>query len=90
MTTRPGPEDLLGAAEIGRLLGGLSRQRVQQLVSDEDFPKPIARLDKGKIWWRADVERWATENRPPSALARQPAAGDGQPPVRQAATGPDS
>ena len=74
MTTRPGPEDLVGAAEIALLLGGLSRQRVQQLVRTAGFPEPVARLDMGKVWWRDDVERWAAENRPAS---RRPDPGDG-------------
>lgn len=67
VTIRPGPDDLVGAAEIARLLGDLSRQRVQQLVRTEGFPEPVARLDMGKVWLRADVERWAAENRPPAA-----------------------
>ena len=68
MTTRPGPDDLVGAAEIARLLGDLSRQRVQQLVRTDGFPEPVARLDMGKVWWRADVERWAETNRPSPGL----------------------
>jgi predicted DNA-binding transcriptional regulator AlpA len=50
---------LVGSAEIGRMLGGLSRQRVQQLISRPDFPKPEVVLDMGKVWKRADIERWA-------------------------------
>jgi predicted DNA-binding transcriptional regulator AlpA len=49
---------LVGAAEIGRLLG-VSRQRVQQLVSRDGFPKPEAVLEMGKVWKRSDVEAWA-------------------------------
>lgn len=66
MTTRPGSDDLVGAAEIARLLGDLSRQRVQQLVRTYGFPEPVARLDMGKVWWRVDVERWRAEHRPSS------------------------
>ena len=51
--------ELAGAAEIGRMLGGISRQRVQQLVSRPDFPEPFEVLDMGKVWKRADVEAWA-------------------------------
>ena len=69
MTTRPGPDDLVGAAEIARLLGGLSRQRVQQLIGTEGFPEAIVRLDMGKVWFRPEVEQWAAENRP--ATSRQ-------------------
>lgn len=50
---------LAGAAEIGRMLGGISRQRVQQLISSDDFPAPEAELDMGKVWKRADVVAWA-------------------------------
>ena len=50
---------LAGAAEIGRMLGGISRQRVQQIVNSDDFPAPEAELDMGKVWKRADVEAWA-------------------------------
>lgn len=49
---------LVGSAEIGRLLG-VSRQRVQQLVSRPDFPEPEVVLDMGKVWRKADVLAWA-------------------------------
>ena len=48
----------VGAAEIGRMLG-VSRQRVQQLVSRPDFPRPEVVLEMGKVWRRGDIERWA-------------------------------
>lgn len=50
---------LVGSQEIGALLGGLSRQRVQQLISRSDFPAPDVVLAMGKVWKRADVEAWA-------------------------------
>lgn len=49
---------LVGAAEIGRMLG-VSRQRVQQLINRDDFPKPDVVLEMGKVWKRADVVAWA-------------------------------
>lgn len=49
---------LVGSAEIGRMLG-VGRQRVQQLISRDDFPAPEVVLDMGKVWKRADVEAWA-------------------------------
>jgi len=49
---------LVGAAEIGRMLG-VSRQRVQQLVSRDGFPEPEAVLEMGKVWKRSNVEEWA-------------------------------
>lgn len=62
MTSKPSG-DLMGAAEIGRLLG-VSRQRVQQLVNTTGFPEPAAVLDMGKVWHTDDVRRWADEHRP--------------------------
>lgn len=50
---------LVGPAEIGRMLGDISRQRVQQLIAADDFPAPEVKLDMGKVWKRADVVTWA-------------------------------
>jgi prophage regulatory protein len=50
---------LVGSAEIGRMLGGISRQRVQQIVNSDDFPEPDVVLEMGKVWKRADVVAWA-------------------------------
>lgn len=50
---------LVGSAEIGRMLGGLSRQRVQQLIGRPDFPAPEVTLEMGKVWQRAAVVAWA-------------------------------
>jgi len=52
---------LVGAAEIGRMLG-VSRQRVQQLIKRDDFPEPDVVLEMGKVWKRAEVEAWAREH----------------------------
>jgi prophage regulatory protein len=52
---------LVGSAEIRRMFG-VSRQRVQQLVSRDDFPEPEAVLDMGKVWKRAAVETWARDH----------------------------
>jgi predicted DNA-binding transcriptional regulator AlpA len=61
--------EFVGAAEIADLLGGVSRQRVQQIVSRADFPKPDHELRMGKVWRSADVERWITEHRADSGSA---------------------
>lgn len=50
--------DLVGAQEIGQMLG-VSRQRVQQLIAARDFPAPLAHLAMGKVWRGSDVEAWA-------------------------------
>jgi prophage regulatory protein len=55
----PAPRHLVGAAEISQMLGGLSRQRVQQIINRRDFPKPYDELAMGKVWRRPAVEAWA-------------------------------
>jgi hypothetical protein len=62
---------LVGAAEIGRMLG-VSRQRVQQLAGREDFPEPDVVLEMGKVWKRADIVKWARDRGRPVA-ADEPA-----------------
>lgn len=52
------PDELVGATEIARLLG-ISRQRVYQLRDAQVFPEPTARLARGALWSRAEVEAWA-------------------------------
>jgi predicted DNA-binding transcriptional regulator AlpA len=54
----------MGAHEIRTRLGGISRQRVYQLTSRPDFPKPVADLRQGKVWLTGDVEAWMVERRP--------------------------
>lgn len=56
-------EELVGTAEVAELLG-LTRQRVQQLTRDADFPAPIAKLSAGWIWRRSDVEQWLRDRGP--------------------------
>jgi len=51
---------LLGAAELGALLG-VSRARVTQLMAKSWFPEPVARLKLGGIWELADIERMASQ-----------------------------
>lgn len=53
---------VVGADEIGELLGGLSRQRVSQLTARTDFPKALAPLKMGRVWRYDDVADWAREH----------------------------
>jgi prophage regulatory protein len=53
----------VGAKEI-ELWFGVSRQRVQQLITRPDWPAPCVVLSMGKIWLREDVETWAARHRP--------------------------
>jgi hypothetical protein len=52
---------LVGAAEIGRMFA-ISRQRVYQLTSRDDFPTPVAVLAQGKVWSHEDVVSYARRN----------------------------
>ena len=53
-------EELVGSHEI-RLMLGVTRQRVNQLVNQKGFPDPVARLAQGQVWRRRDVVRWAQD-----------------------------
>ena len=64
-----GPK-FVGAKEIQRRLG-VSRQRVQQLMTRSDWPAPYEVLSMGKIWLHEDVEAWIARHRP-----ELPPAGD--------------
>ena len=50
----------MGSHEI-RVMLGVTRQRVNQLVNQKGFPDPVARLAQGQVWRRRDVERWAQQ-----------------------------
>lgn len=57
--------NLVGSKEIQELLG-VSRQRVDQLSKSPGFPSPVASLASGRIWLRADIERWAKGPKEPT------------------------
>lgn len=68
----PAPE-YVGIAEIAELLG-VSRQRVDQLQSRQDFPAPVARLAAGPVWRKGDLSTFADgwqrkAGRPPKEAA---------------------
>ena len=56
--------DLVGAAEIRVMLGGISKQRVYVITSHRNFPEPVADLVQGKVWRRSDVVAWIRQHRP--------------------------
>jgi predicted DNA-binding transcriptional regulator AlpA len=58
MPTDDHAERMLGNAELGRLLG-VTRQRVSQIVSGPDFPRPRFTLIMGSVWALDDVQEWA-------------------------------
>lgn len=54
--------DLVGAAEVARLLG-VTRQRVDALArTHASFPEPAATIAAGRIWLRQDIEEWASRD----------------------------
>jgi predicted DNA-binding transcriptional regulator AlpA len=51
--------DLVGVAEVAKMLG-ITRQRVDQIVrAHPDFPEPVAELAAGRVWMKKDVRAWA-------------------------------
>jgi len=57
------PDQLVGASEIGEMLG-ITRQRVDQLArTDDNFPEPEATIGRGvRVWSREGVEKWARDS----------------------------
>ena len=51
----------IGPHEIAVMLG-VTRQRVMQLRSRDDFPKPWATLATGHIWRAEDIAAWAEKD----------------------------
>jgi predicted DNA-binding transcriptional regulator AlpA len=50
-------EELAGLAEIAEILR-VSRSTAARYAERADFPAPIGRLGRGRIWRRRDVEKW--------------------------------
>ena len=57
------PENLVGLSDISRLLD-VTMRTTQKYVERDDFPEPFGRIAAGRVWLRADVERWAKETLP--------------------------
>ncbi len=51
-------EDLVTGAEAARRMG-VSRERLRQLSSREDFPQPLGVLGRATVWRDGDVAAWA-------------------------------
>jgi predicted DNA-binding transcriptional regulator AlpA len=54
-------QPVVGTGEIAEMVG-ISRQRVNQILGEGNFPPPLARLAKGPVWRRGDIVRWAQED----------------------------
>lgn len=57
------PDGLAGFAEVMAILA-VSKRTARKYVERSDFPAPVDRLATGRVWRRADVERWGRENLP--------------------------
>ncbi len=55
--------ELVSRAEVAEMLGVTTRT-VQRYTERPDFPKPLGRLATGRVWRRADIERWAKKTLP--------------------------
>jgi len=79
--------DILGVTEAAQLLG-VSRQRLAQLASRDDFPEPMVRLAAGPVWLRSSIEwferRWLRKPGRPAKPAK-PAQRSMAPPPRAGA-----
>lgn len=52
----------VGPGEIAEMVG-LSRQRVDQLSRQRDFPEPWAELKTGRVWKDSEIEEWDRERK---------------------------
>lgn len=62
MTPRVNSEDLVGAAEIARILGLSHHNSVTTYLRRySDFPRPVVDLSESRVrlWLRPEVEAWA-------------------------------
>ncbi len=50
--------ELVVQLDIAKRLG-VTKQRVAQLVTRDDFPSPLGVLGRSTVWRWGDVERWA-------------------------------
>ena len=59
----PVSPDLAGITEIAALLDK-SPRTVRNYVRRPDFPAPVEELATGRVWRRADIEKWARAHLP--------------------------
>lgn len=55
--------DVLGLSDLAKLLG-VTKRTAANYANRPDFPAPLAELDRGRVWARADVEAWAKRTLP--------------------------
>lgn len=54
---KPGGPRLMSTGEAIAATG-LSSARIYQLIDEDKFPLPIAKLKVGRIWLAEDIEAW--------------------------------
>lgn len=57
------PPELASLAEVATVLK-VPKRTAARYVDRPGFPPPVDTLDVGRIWRRADVEKWGRENLP--------------------------
>jgi hypothetical protein len=57
------PEDVAGVTEIAQMLR-VNRRTAARYVELATFPAPLGTLSRGRVWLRADIERWAKGHLP--------------------------
>ena len=80
------PAELVGAAEIAERLGLAFSQTVHDWRRrHSEFPKPVATLKMGLVWFWPDVEAWA---RTSGRLVKKAARSSSRDPARAAPAEP--
>ncbi len=57
----PKNETLVGVAEVAEIAKVTSSAICNWQRRYPDFPRPIAKLHLGPVWYRKDIERWLKE-----------------------------
>jgi predicted DNA-binding transcriptional regulator AlpA len=65
------PEELAGFTEIAEILG-VHKRTVQRYIARDDFPEPIGRLARGRVWRREDIEKWGADRPKPGRPRKEP------------------
>jgi predicted DNA-binding transcriptional regulator AlpA len=68
-------DEFAGFSQVADILG-VHKRTAQRYIARDDFPEPIGRLAGGRIWRRADVERWGREYLPLPKPGRPPKRSD--------------
>lgn len=55
------PADLIGNAAVRELCGGVSRHTLIAWRREQNFPAPVATIDRTDVWDRRQVKAWLKE-----------------------------